>query len=557
VSIATRYAAIGSQQALLRALGGYLRAYQLQAALFWSLRLVGGGLALDLLLLIGLRLRPAFELPGAALAFPPLLGLGLGAAIGLLRRPRVKWLAGEVDRRLGLHERTVTALELVRRPLSTHNPEPSSLVQEQIADSVHHLRQAAPLEAFPLRVPRREVIGVLVMAIALAPLVLLAPGSSAPRAASNPEQVARGEAERITAMAEEIERDEESPETAGTNQQVAEILRQVGDDLRDAAADADRAMAQLGSAERRLAQMQSQRAMDASAALSRVADAFDRAPQTQSIASALDRRDYKKAADELRQLGGKAAQGSEADRQAMAQALRQGAQAAQRYDEQLANALREAADRAQNGDQGATDNAAQEMSRAGSEMRRQETLERAMSQLQNSRQAVGNQGNPQSGQSGQGNRQQGQSAQGSQSGSQAGGRRDSDAGDGRGQGQGQGDRGDGQGQGQGQGQGDGQGDQPGSSAGTGSTGRTTDVYDPASVRTRQVQVPGGDFDRPQIQNGGNLADGGDGEVRVDYRDVLPTYQERATRAMQDRYIPLGMKELVKEYFSSLQPNGSR
>ena len=39
--------------------------------------------------------------------------------------------------------------------------------------------------------------------------------------------------------------------------------------------------------------------------------------------------------------------------------------------------------------------------------------------------------------------------------------------------------------------------------------------------------------------------------------VLPTYQERATRAMQDRYIPLGMKELVKEYFSSLQPDGTR
>ena len=46
------------------------------------------------------------------------------------------------------------------------------------------------------------------------------------------------------------------------------------------------------------------------------------------------------------------------------------------------------------------------------------------------------------------------------------------------------------------------------------------------------------------------------EHNVDYRDVLPTYQERATRAMQDRYIPLGMKELVKEYFSSLQPNGA-
>jgi hypothetical protein len=70
-------------------------------------------------------------------------------------------------------------------------------------------------------------------------------------------------------------------------------------------------------------------------------------------------------------------------------------------------------------------------------------------------------------------------------------------------------------------------------------------------------VPGGDFDRPQISAGDSQSDGGDGEAHVDYRDVLPTYQERATRAMQDRYIPLGMKELVKEYFSSLQPDGTR
>jgi hypothetical protein len=75
------------------------------------------------------------------------------------------------------------------------------------------------------------------------------------------------------------------------------------------------------------------------------------------------------------------------------------------------------------------------------------------------------------------------------------------------------------------------------------------------VRSRQVQVPGGDFERPQITEG-DLTEGTDGEARVDYREVLPTYQERATKAMQDRYIPLGMKDLVRDYFSSLQPGQS-
>src|SRR5207237_10750989 len=103
----------------------------------------------------------------------------------------------------------------------------------------------------------------------------------------------------------------------------------------------------------------------------------------------------------------------------------------------------------------------------------------------------------------------------------------SDRGQAQGGGQSPQGQGGGQGQGQGQqgqsGQGD-QGDQPGSGAGTGSNPRITDVYDPAATRARQVQVPGGDFDRPQIGQGGDQSDGGDGEVTVDYRDVLPIYQ---------------------------------
>src|SRR5207249_4739173 len=120
---------------------------------------------------------------------------------------------------------------------------------------------------------------------------------------------------------------------------------------------------------------------------------------------------------------------------------------------------------------------------------------------------------------------QGQPGQGQQSGGQ------SDQNGGQGE----------NGQGQGQSQNGEQGDGKGSGAGTGSQSRTTDLYNPAAVRSRQVQVPGGDFDRPQITEGAPT-EGADGEARVDYRNVLPTYQERATKAMQDRYIPLGMKD---------------
>src|SRR5215210_4530667 len=78
---------------LARALSGYLRAYQLQAALLWALRLLGLGLALDLLALAIARAWPQLALPAVALALPPLLGLAVGAGLGLTRRPRVEWLA--------------------------------------------------------------------------------------------------------------------------------------------------------------------------------------------------------------------------------------------------------------------------------------------------------------------------------------------------------------------------------------------------------------------------------------------------------------------------------
>src|SRR5262249_49946749 len=148
------------------------------------------------------------------------------------------------------------------------------------------------------------------------------------------------------------------------NAQVAQTLRDAGDQLRDNSSDPERAMAQLSDAERKLAGMQSQGAFDAAAALSRVADALDRDPRTRPVAGALDRRDYRGAADGMRRVGSRAAAAPEADRQAMAQALRQGAAAAGRYDEKLADALRQAADRAAAGEAGSTDQAASEMARA-------------------------------------------------------------------------------------------------------------------------------------------------------------------------------------------------
>ena len=56
---------IAHRSSLARALSGYLRAYQLQAALLWALRLLTLGLALDLLALGLARAWPLLAPPAA------------------------------------------------------------------------------------------------------------------------------------------------------------------------------------------------------------------------------------------------------------------------------------------------------------------------------------------------------------------------------------------------------------------------------------------------------------------------------------------------------------
>ena len=44
-----------------------------------------------------------------------------------------------------------------------------------------------------------------------------------------------------------------------------------------------------------------------------------------------------------------------------------------------------------------------------------------------------------------------------------------------------------------------------------------------------------------------------GSTSVPYRDVYADYSEQAGAALEGSYIPLGMKQYVRDYFSSLEP----
>jgi len=44
------------------------------------------------------------------------------------------------------------------------------------------------------------------------------------------------------------------------------------------------------------------------------------------------------------------------------------------------------------------------------------------------------------------------------------------------------------------------------------------------------------------------------DAQVGYSSVYADYQEKATQSLQNSYIPSGLKDLVKDYFSSLAPS---
>ena len=481
-------AATMNGQTLARALDGFGRAYQLQTTVVWSVRGLAVGLLCGLIALVAARLIWGVILPFWMPLAPPLVGAMLGGVIAGLRAPQATWLAAAVDRKLGLHERTVTALELVGRSNDdsrTNVAMRMSLESEQVEDAIATLRRAEPLEAFPITVPRRDAIASVVVALAMVPMLFMGLPTRAVDTGPRLDELARGEAERISALADEIEREETAPDTNQPNEATAQLLRQIAEELRSPSLDADRAAAQLGDGERQLGGMQNANSMDTASALSRLADALDREQRTKPVSNALDRRDYKRAAEEARALGAKAANGSSADQQAIGDAMRRGSNSAARYDEKLAQALQEASERAERGENGATDAAANELDRAGNEMRRQETLERAMSQLQNSRQAISNAASkPGANQNANTRNQRGgqdpNASQNRESGNRAGEGAGTSQSQGQGQGQGQSQspgqgQGEGQGQGQGQGQGEGQSRSPGqgqgSGAGTGSSPR--------------------------------------------------------------------------------------
>ncbi|MBI2941745.1 MAG: hypothetical protein HYY04_15040 [Chloroflexi bacterium] len=522
-------------------IAGFGLARALQSAPGWAVRGFAAGVALDM---VGFALNQSLgRWPGLAQGWRQaivgsqfwLLGLpvalaAVGVLLAALRRIPAERLAREADARLGLAERVATALETERKGVG------GLLVALQRADAIAWLGRLEPFEVFPVRLSRHEGLALAVSFVLLLALITLPDLTGSGGRQSRAADVARAEADRLSALADEVAADEELP--AEEREALAQALAQAAGELQREGDAPDRAIASLSQAEQTLARQDDVSAADHELALARLADALDQAAAGREAAQMLDRHNYGGAAQELRRLGQEAAQLAPEDQRALADALRRAAGATSRLDPALSERLRDAsATLGEEQGESAMGRAAEEVQRAGQEAARQEMLERALAALQDARQAIGRAErgdgqaqNPRSGQRSADSGAAGAAGQGLGSGEPE--ERGESA-----TGSGSGEPGDGVGNG-------------GSSAGTGSV-RARGESDSGDFRSRQVRVPSSEFEQPQIMAGQQTEEGPIGEAIVDYSQVLTQYRERATEAMAGRYVPLALKELVRDYFSSL------
>jgi hypothetical protein len=477
----------------------------------------------------------------------------------LLRPEPPKQVARRADLELSLKERLSTALALetwtaagalADEDSAVHAWKAASafetgLVQRQRWDALTTARGIALHRAFSLHWLRRPTLlaGILLagtLALALLPNPMDA--ILAERAAVA--QAAEEQAEKI----EDLKKDFQEAEglTPEERKRLLRELQELAKQLRANQGDRAEALADLSKMEENLRQRLDPNASARQAALESLAS------QLQSLAGTerANETDLSAAAQALEDLAQQLGEMDASQRQGLAESLQQmAARAAQSGQSDLAQALASMAQATQSGDSQAAsqaaDSAAGALSQAQASQADQAALQRALSQLQDSRQAVANagQGNPVA----------------------------------QGQGQGQG-----QGQNQGQGQGQGQGNQAGSGGGTkantlppatrtGKAGRPqgqgqsggvsefqAQVFAPWERRQgqgNQLDIPGQDTGQgqTQVKEGQQPLPGAPGPALVPYQEVFYNYLDTANQAIENSYIPNGLKDYVRDYFSELEP----
>lgn len=538
------------------------RALTAQLAVLWLARGIAGGA----LVVLGLVIWSWLQQGSIALTPVPLLvaipvGLGIvGALATLLVRQPFPELARRVDRAARLSERSTTALELGARG------DDFPLALAQMRDAVEHLRRVDLLEAFPLKLPRTELMTAFFVVV-IAGLVAVSPNPWLLRArAANPAiTIAHEQAQRVQREADAIQTNG-SPDLDALRTLLTRGARTV--DARSNEPDA--ALNALQDLEDQVRQM-SAGDDQVAAALAAIASALAADPATQSLSNAINTGDMRQIAQATRDLAQTTAGMSSPDQQRVSRVLRDASGRAARSSQSVASELSSAADALDASAGGDAGGGAQTTSGAAPARDALNNLannasavnqrQRAASQLESSRNALERAlGRTQS--------RSGTSGRSSSSSQNSGSRANQPSGEQSDSGAGQGLSGDG---GSSAESGDRSGasspanaDQNGGgdrSGGSGySTGgqnlnRTGPVTTLDTITTPQQVPSAGEATPDQSSSNPYLGQAGTGSAQTQAQDVAPAYSNRPTTGNDSGSIPIGLRDLVKDYFSSLDQKG--
>lgn len=481
-------------------------------SLAWSLWALTAGLAVALATALAARAVPLLATDALArlsvilVLAAALLGL---AAAWTPRRSRRR-LVRLFDRRLGLAERLTTALELGSGRLRTS----PAMTAAQQADTLAAAAAVDVRTALPLQIPRRALLASGLLAVALiAALVAPNPQEPALQRRAALEAALAEQADRLQSVHDQIAQAEGLSEAE--REELLRALQEAIAALEEGRATPEEGVAALADAERRLAELRDPGTAALQQGLARAAEQMADSPLTEEIAEALSRGDTAQAAQALAAMAERESLTPEEALELAAQ-LAQAAEALAQGDPALAQQLAEAA--AEIGEEGieqareAIRRAAEGMAQAGERVQGQQALEEALAALQEARDEIAAQTSEGSGSAGGGQPAPGQAPAGGQ---QA---------------------------------------QPGHHEDTGSAAPYDQVAAPYRLEgTGEAIDLGREDDGAAPVGGAPLPAPTGGQATVPYREVYAEYAEQAVAALEGSYIPLALKQYVRDYFSSLEP----
>ena len=566
----------------------------------------------ELGLAVAQRTWPLENAPLVAAALAVAGALALLVAVVLVR-PSIGETALAVDAEARTGDAIASALAFAP---SAPGPEPASDDADEATIAVGPSFDLAAAEARFVRRQRRDALARLRVvegrlfrprfagrpaAIALLASVLLLPAMLLP----NPQDlvIAQDRAVRAEAQKQAQRIDEVAKQLAakGANAndprtQLAQQLKQLAEKLRTNPGDLQSNLAQLGAVEDGVTAQLDPANEQRASALASVARALSRTATGDQQANPAG--DPKVTHEDLKALASKLDTMTEAQRQAMASQLAGLQGQVSQADATAGQALKDAVSSLSQGDiagaKAALDKLGQALQDAGDKVQVNRDLASAASNLQDARRNLANAGDQQSGQTGQAGQQgSGQQGNGQQGNGQQGNGQASGAPGASGSGQGQGgspgpaSSGSGQGQGgspgasSGSGQGQGQGQGSGSLGGGGSNaaylgsgmsnGTAKGPTNPnrPSVLGPDLSTVYAPFDRlgkpgdpsyvagtggdGQTQQGNQQGQGSNNGSSVPYQQVYGDFQQYALTTLDRSYVPISVKDYVRNYFSSLDP----